>query len=239
MSRTKSAISRKALERLVGESINDESIYVQALRHSSYFNSSDDSRLLSNEQLEYLGDAIIDFVISEILYHRFPDKDEGFLTPVRARIVNGAALAEYATRIDLGEFILMSNDTARAGGRTNVSIVAGAFEALVAAIYLDLGEQAVRRFLNRVVLDELDLNVIADRRDNFKSMLQEYAQARGMGQPDYQVVKEDGPPHDRTFTVEVSLATETLGRGSAGSKKMAEQNAAREAMAELKARSQA
>lgn len=227
---------KETLGRLVGAPINDESLYDKALRHGSLFRLSDDGHVLSNERLEFFGDAIIDFLVAETLFHHFPDRDEGFLTRVRARIVNGAALAEIAASIDLGRHILMSDDMERSGGRTNASILAGALEALVGAIYLDQGEDGARQFLNRVMLDDIDLEVVADQRDNFKSMLLEFSQARKWGQPVYRVVEEEGPPHARTFTSEVILNSEVMGSGRAGSKKMAEQHAAKEAFQTLKER---
>ncbi len=235
MSNSFPEISKEDLQRLVGAPVEDESLYIQALRHGSLFRGDDDSYLLSNERLEYLGDAIVDFVVAEALYIHFADRDEGFLTRVRARIVSGAALAQYAARIGLGDFILMSSDMERSGGRANASILAGAFEALVAAVYLDRGDEAVRSFLQRVVLDEIDLDDVAGRRDNYKSILLEYAQARGWAQPSYRVVEEEGPPHARMFTTEVVVESQPSGRGRAGSKKMAEQKAAKQALEKLQA----
>lgn len=228
-------VSKDDLEGLIEMPVGDVSLYLQALRHGSLFRGEADSHLLSNERLEFLGDAVVNFLVAEALFSHFPDRDEGFLTRVRARIVSGAALSRYAEWLGLGEFIFMSDDMHRAGGRSNTTILADAFEALVGAIYVDRGEEAARTFLRRVVLDELDLEDVASRRDNFKSILLEYAQARGWPQPTYQVIEEEGPPHARVFTVEVLVEDRAAGRGRARSKKMAEQHAAKEALEALQA----
>lgn len=233
MSQPSREVTREDLQRLIGLPVDDDSLYLQALRHSSLFRGESDSHLLSNERLEFLGDAILNFVVAEALFAHFQDHDEGFLTRVRAQIVSGSALADHAARMGLGTYILMSEDMERAGGRSNSTILADAFEAVVAAIFLDQGEEAVREFLRRVVLDELDLDDVASRRDNYKSILLEYAQARGWPQPTYEVVSEEGPPHARSFTIDVLVDSKPSGRGRAGSKKLAEQQAARAALQEL------
>lgn len=226
-------VTKEDVERLIGMSIGELPIYVQALTHGSVFRGETSAHLRSNERLEFLGDAVLDFLVAEVLFTRFPEHDEGFLTRVRARIVSGAALARYAEWIGLGDRILMSEDMERAGGRTNPTILANAFEAIIAAIYIDRGKKAARAFIKRVVLDELDLDRVAQQRDNFKSMLLEFAQARAWPQPVYEVMEEEGPPHERVFTVRVLVNGSAVGSGRARSKKLAEQQAAREALEHL------
>lgn len=211
-------------------------MYEQALTHRSVLRGRPDSHLRSNERLEFLGDAVLGFVVAEHLYRHFPEKDEGFLTRLRAKLVNGKALAHWAETIGLGEQILMSENMAQSEGRHNPTILADAFEAIIGALYLDLGSDAARRFIHRTMLDAVDLQGLAARRDNHKSLLLEYAQAHGWPQPSYRVVAEEGPSHSKTFTVDVILRGEAYGRGTAGSKKRAEQQAAREALGRLKAR---
>lgn len=223
-------VTREELERLLGTPVGELGLYLQALRHGSLFRGEPDNHLLSNERLEFLGDAVVNFLAAERLYIEFPDRDEGFLTRVRSRIVNGAALARYADWLNLGQFIFMSDEMERAGGRSSQTLLANAFEAVVGAIYLDGGNEAARDFVNRVVLDRIDLDAVARRRDNYKSILLEYAQARGWPQPTYRVVQQEGPAHERTFTVEVLVDERTIGAGRAGSKKKAEQIAASEAL---------
>ncbi len=230
----KPRVSREDLERLVGRPIGDISLYEQALLHRSVLRGEPNSHLLSNERLEFLGDAVLGYVTAEHLFLEFPEKDEGFLTRLRAKIVNGEALAEFAMQIGLGAHILLSDNMDQSGGRENPTILADAFEALIGAIYLDLGEEATRAFIQENVLEELDLEDLAHQRDNYKSLLLEHVQAKGWPQPQYRVTHEEGPSHDRTFTVEVLLNDRPYGRGQARSKKKAEQAAASEAILRLR-----
>ena len=215
-------------------SISDLALYEQALRHRSLLRGQPRSHLYSNERLEFLGDAVLGFVVAEYLYRHFPDETEGFLTRLRAKLVNGQALAHYAESIDLGLHILMSENMVQTQGRRNQTILADAFEAVIGALYLDRGIDAARRFIHRTMLDHADLSGLAAKRDNFKSLLLEYVQAEGWPQPQYRVVTEEGPSHDRTFTVEVLVNEIPYGRGEAGSKKSAEQKAAHEALDRLR-----
>ena len=210
------------------------SLYEQALKHRSLLRGRPNSHLSSNERLEFLGDAVLGFVVGAYLYHHFPTKDEGFLTRLRAKLVNGQALAEYAEQIDLGEMILMSENMAQTAGRTNPSILADAFEAVIGALYLDLGMEAASTFIHRTMLVEVNLADLARRKDNFKSLLLEHVQAKGWPQPQYRVKYEEGPSHDKTFTVDVMLRSEPYGFGTAGSKKKAEQEAAKMALHRLR-----
>ena len=218
------------MEKLIGAPVGGMALYEQALRHRSV---PSDTAGESNERLEFLGDAILDFVTAEHLYRHFPDRDEGFLTRLRSQIVNGKALAQCAVDLGLGDMILMSDAVRRGGGRDNPAILADALEALIAALYLDLGEQAVRRFVRDKMFSRLDLEALARFRDNYKSLLLEYAQALKWPQPCYRVASEDGPPHERVFTMDVLLRGEVYGRGRAESKKKAEQKAAARALDRL------
>lgn len=230
-----SIVPRDRIEALVNVPVGDLAVYEQALTHRSVLRGQPDSHLRSNERLEFLGDAVLGFVVAEHLYRHFPEKDEGFLTRLRAKLVNGKALAHWAQDIGLGELILMSENMAQSQGRHNQTILADAFEAIIGALYLDLGLEAARRFIHQTMLDAVDLQGLAARRDNHKSLLLEYAQAHGWPQPRYRVVAEEGPSHDKTFTVDVLIQGEPFGQGTAGSKKRAEQRAAREALVRLKA----
>lgn len=226
MSEPEAAVSKSELESSLGTPIGDVTLFEQALRHGSLFRGEPGGHLLSNERLEYLGDSLLNFIVAEYLYHHYPERDEGLLTRVRAGLVNGVALAEYSRWLGLGAFIRMSPDMERAGGRDNESILADTFEAVVGAIYLDSGHEAARSFIHRCIFERIDVNDVAVRRDNYKSLLLEFAQARSWEQPSYRVIMEDGPAHARTFTVEVIINGRVLGRGEASSKKKAEQQAA-------------
>ena len=228
-----SVVPRGRLEQLTGLPIKDLTLYERALTHRSILRAHPESHLVSNERLEFLGDAVLGFVVAEHLHLRFPHRDEGFLTKLRSKLVNGQALARYARSIDLGPLVIMSENMEQTGGRRSVSILADAFEAVIGAIYLDLGLEATRTFIERTMFDNVDLEALAQQHDNYKSLMLEYAQAHGWPQPRYRVTQEEGPSHDRTFTVEVVLNDESYGVGTAGSKKRAEQMAASRALQKL------
>lgn len=230
------AVSREAIEALVGQPVRDLALYERALRHRSVLRGVAGGHLESNERLEFLGDAVLGAAVADKLYHAFPDRDEGFLTRTRAKLVNGERLAELARAVDLGRLLLLAPHM-EVEGRRNPTILADAFEAVIGAIYLDLGFAAARAFVFRVLDEHLDLAEVAEQRNNFKSLLLEHTQAEGRGQPVYQVVAEEGPSHDRIFTIDVVVGGEPLGRGRAPSKKRAEQQAAREALERLRAAS--
>lgn len=219
-----------ALSAVTGEPVGRMDLYVQAMKHRSlgrgrYLTAED-----SNERLEFLGDSILGFVTADHLFARFPDQDEGFLTRLRSRLVNGKALADRATRIGLGELVLLSEHAVQDRGRANENILADAYEALIGALFLDQGIEAATRFVHRTGLDGIDLESLAEKDDNHKSLLLEYSQARGWPQPVYRLIHEEGPGHDRTFTVEAVVRGEGLATGKARSKKRAEQLAAASAL---------
>jgi len=224
-----------AIERLVGRPVDDLSHYRRALTHRSLLRVHPERTFQSNERLEFLGDALLDVFVGEVLYDRFPKKDEGALTRLRARLVSERPLATYARRLGLGPHLLMSENAAEGDGRDNPSILADAFEAVVGAIYLDLGYEAARRFVQDEVLAPIDLQDVTTRDDNYKSQLLEYLQAQGHPQPTYHVVQEKGPSHDKTFTVEVRVGDTAHERGTAGSKQDAEQQAAHRTLNEIAA----
>ncbi len=217
---------------MVGCTVNDPAKYRRALRHRSVLRGSEDSRY-SNERLEFLGDAIVGMVVAEYLFLHFPTANEGFLTKLRSKLVNGRSLADCARRIHLGDELELSANMDRAEGRDNASILSDAYEAFVGAIYRDLGLPPAKEFVERTLLEPADLEHLAERHDNYKSLLLEMAQARSWPQPRYDVIHEEGPDHDKTFTVQVTINDRRLGTGTAGSKKQAEQIAAGEALAAL------
>lgn len=222
------------VSRLVRTPIQDLSLYHRALTHRSLLRSQAHDISKSNERLEFLGDALLDLIVGEMLYHRFADRNEGFLTRLRAKLVSGKVLATYARRINLGAYLLMSENAAKGEGRNNPSILADGFEALVGALYLDRGYEAAQSFVRDDVLDGVDLQQVAQQKENFKSLLLEWMQAHGRPQPTYRVVDEDGPSHDKTFTVEAVVGDTAYGQGKASNKKQAEQHAAREALKRLR-----
>lgn len=226
-------VSRTTVEQLIGRSVDDLSLYRRALTHRSLLRVHPEHALQSNERLEFLGDALLDLLVSEVLYDRFPEKDEGALTRLRARLVSERPLATYARRMNLGAHLLMSANADRGEGRDNPSILADAFEALVGAVYRDQGYEATRAFVRNQVLDPFDLMELATQDENYKSQLLEHMQARGRPQPTYRVVQEEGPSHDKTFTVEVQVGETAYEQGTAGSKQEAEQQAARRTLEQV------
>lgn len=220
------------LEKALGYKIRNPQLFVQALVHRSYLQQTNQQGQ-SNERLEFLGDSILNLVVGEYLFHRFPEADEGELTKVRSRLVNRKALVAYAKGINLSKFILMSHSASQSMGKGSDTIVADTQEAIIAAIYLDGGFAKAKRFVERQLDNALKHHTIVISDENYKSMLLEYAQAKGLGVPRYLIVKEDGPDHDRTFTVEVLLSNKKRGSGVGKNKKEAEQAAASKALEEL------
>ena len=234
-SRPDTKVSRSTIEEWVGRPVDDLSLYRRALTHRSVLRVHPASALQSNERLEFLGDALLDVFVGEVLYERFPDRDEGTLTRLRARLVSERPLATYARRMDLGKHLLMSDNAAQDEGRDNPSILADAFEAFVGAMYLDQGFETSRSFVQDQVLASLDLEEIAQQDENYKSQLLERMQAEGHPQPTYRVVEESGPSHDKTFRVEVQVGDASFEQGTAGSKQEAEQQAARRTLERIAA----
>jgi ribonuclease-3 len=219
----------------VGHPVRDLALYERALRHRSVLRGVAGGHLQSNERLEFLGDAVLGLAVAEALHRQFPNRDEGFLTRTRAKLVNGATLAHFAEAVGLPPLLLVSANMDTRTGRHTPTILADAFEALLGALYLDLGFDTARAFVLRVLEEHVDVAEVAEQRSNYKSLLLEFVQARGWGQPQYVVVHEEGPSHARTFTIEVQVEGVPQGQGVANSKKKAEQQAAREALQKLRA----
>lgn len=226
-------VSRTTIEQLVGQSVDDLSLYRRALTHRSLLRRYPNRDLQSNERLEFLGDALLDLLVGEVLFTRYPERDEGDLSRLRARLVSEAPLARYARRMNLGAHLLMTDNAAANNGRDNPTLLADAFEALAGAVYLDRGHAAARQFVRDHILAPFDLDEMLAQDTNYKSQLLEHMQAKGRPQPTYRVVNEVGPSHDKTFTVEAVVDDAALGQGTGSNKQQAEQRAAREALARL------
>jgi ribonuclease III len=202
----------------------------QALTHPSYANER--RGVEDNQRLEFLGDAVLGFCTSELLYERFPGADEGSLTRIRARLVNAEALAEWARRNDLSSALRLGRGAEAGGLRESTNVLADAVEALIAAAFLDAGLDAARRVCARIVAQELDaLSASASGARDPKSELQERVQARGAEPPTYHVVDSGGPAHARWFTVSVRVGDRALAEGRGRSKREAERAAAIAALA--------
>ncbi len=218
-----------ALQKTLGIRFKKRSLLEQALIHTSYINENPHLALNSNERLEFFGDAILGFIIARELYQRFPSLSEGGMTKLRSSVVRRDALSHTARAIRLGDYLYLGKGEEASGGRRKPANLARAFEALIAAIFLDQGLASTRNFILRATSKELKKGTDAD----YKSRLQELLQARQQPKPTYQVIAVTGPAHDRAFTVEVRVGDNVLGRGSGKSKKAAETEAARSALAQL------
>lgn len=220
------------LESALQYSIFNRDLFVQALIHRSYIPVSE-LKLISNERMEFLGDAILNLVVAEYLYKRYPDDEEGDLTVMRASLVNRKALAYYSKEINLRQFLLSHTNAAGVVEKGFDTILADAYEAIIAALYTDGGMKAAKKFILERVESAVAHGYLKESDQNFKSELLELSQSKGKGVPRYQTVKEEGPDHDRTFTIQVLIGNETMGIGSGKNKKEAEQAAAELAVQKL------
>ncbi len=215
------------LEERIGYQFKNKKYLRRALTHSSYANESKE-KPESNERMEFLGAAVFSLVVSNYIFHRF-HLDEGDLTKIRASMVCEKSLFRFAQEVGLGEELLLGRGEEQMGGRTRPSIVSDAFEALIAAIFLDGGLEPAGKFVLRFVREELDTGERSAFVD-YKTMLQEIVQKNPEEKVSYVLVGETGPDHDKHFVVEVRLNSNVIGRGESRSKKGAEQLAAKEAL---------
>ena len=221
------------LQQILGVSFNDPSLLEQALVHSSYINENPGFALTSNERLEFLGDAVLGFVVTEKLYQDFPHMTEGEMTRLRATLVRRDTLSRIARAIRLGDYLYLGKGEEASGGRRKPANLASALEAVIAAIYLDHGSATTKDLILRLFDIELQKVVSHGAEADYKSQLQELIQARQKQAPAYYVVEAMGPDHDKRFTVEVRIGDTVLGRGSGKSKKLAETEAACSALEQL------
>ena len=217
------------LQRVISYHYRDEELLRGALTHSSYANERGRD-IKSNERLEFLGDAVLSIVVSDYIYRENEDIPEGELTKLRASLVCERSLCEFAGKIGLGDALLLGRGEELTGGRERPSILADAFEALLASIYLDGGIEAAKRFVLSFVIPQLDKEHIGVFKD-YKTMLQEVIQQNREESISYRLAGESGPDHDKRFEVEVRLNSNVIGKGTGRSKKEAEQQAAKEALA--------
>lgn len=220
----------KELEGIIDTSIDNPFIFIRALRHRSKLADDNFSSDDSYERLEFLGDAVLDLIVTEIIFDLFPHKNEGFLTKLRAKLVKGDALAMYARNLGLHNYMLLGKRVRGQGIEQSKSVLADVFEALIGALYLDAGYEPTSRFTKHVIERFIDIDTVINSLDNYKSLLLEYAQAKQIAIPTYQVISESGPGHDKTFEIEVSVDNKPVARGSGKSKKEAEQLAAHSAL---------
>jgi len=223
----------REVEKILRHRFGDPSLLRRALTHRSMLTETGEGPEEANERLELLGDAVLDLIVVEGLWRHFPHLQEGDISKLKAMLVSGQALHSVARSLRLGQYIRMSESEERNGGRSRSSILEDAFEAIVAALYLDGGMRTAREFVLRTILSRADALASNGVDINYKSQLLEYAQARGMATPHYQVIAERGPDHSKQFEVEVFVGGEVKGSGRGSSKKAAQQSAARAALFQL------
>lgn len=222
--------SLEKLEKVLEVSFVDRAHLLTAITHRSYLNEHREATQEHNERYEFLGDAILELVVTDFLFKKYPEKPEGELTAIRAALVNTLSLAEVSSALGVNNFLLLSKGEERDTGRARQYILANTFESLIGALYLDQGYEAAREFITRKLLDRTER--IADKRlwQDAKSRFQELAQEHVSITPSYETLSQTGPDHDRVFTVGAFLGTDRVAEGKGCSKQEAEQAAAEKAI---------
>lgn len=222
---------QKEFETRIGYEFSNPRLLQQALTHSSYANEHHMGKQADNERLEFLGDAVLEIVSSEFLFHKYPKYPEGELTRLRASMVCEPTLAFCTRDLELGKYLLLGKGEDLTGGRERKSILSDALEAVIGAIYLDGGFASAKEFINRFILNDIEHKKLFF---DSKTILQEVVQAKAEGELSYQLIGEEGPDHDKKFIVEARIGTKTYGQGIGKTKKGAEQEAAYHTLLELK-----
>lgn len=223
------------LQRRIGYRFKDRGLLEHALTHRSRAAEDASGGVLDNESLEFLGDAVLGFVVADALFRQYPQSNEGQKSKVKAAVVSTQSLARHAERVRLGDHLILGRGEEKTGGRNKQALLADAYEALIAAIYLDGGLEAAAVFLRRELQEAIEAASAPTFAQDFKSALQERLQALGRPLPEYRVSGEAGPDHRKTFSVEVVVGTDVLGAATGKAKKEAEQEAARLALARIAA----
>lgn len=223
------------LEKALGLTIPDQyqQLFQRALRHRSIVDNDKFESYETYERLEFLGDAVLDLIVTEILFEKYPKENEGFLTKLRAKIVRGDTLYEMAIQLGLNDFLEIGERAAGQGIELSKSVLSDVYEALVAAVYISSGYDEAHRFVSTHINRFIKFREIVKAIDNYKSLLMEYSQSEKLKLPKYQVISEEGPGHDKTFHVAVYIENKKLGEGTGKSKKKAEQAAAKDALEAL------
>ena len=234
---SRSAKTGGSFEKILGISFQDPELLTQALTHSSFVNEYEgDDEIRDNERLEFLGDAVIDIVVADMLYRRFPEASEGQLSQLRSALVRAESLAQIARRLRLGEFLRIGHGEELSGGRERLGNLCRGFEAVIGAIFIDRGLEAVVDAVMPFMLQLLDETIAKRLHIDARNELQELTQARLNMAPNYEIIGTAGPEHDIEFRVEVALGDDVIASGSGGSKRSAVQAAARAALDRLEAK---
>lgn len=222
------------LQGILGVTFKDDSLLHQALIHRSYLNENPALHLVSNERLEFLGDAVLGFVVANELYSRFPDFSEGELTNLRSALVRGDTLSRIALSLHLGDYLYLGHGEEESGGRTRSRNLSCVLEAVIGAVFVDQGFDIARNFTLNILSSKLEQAATEKSQSDYKSRLQQIIQSESKMTPVYRTIEEVGPDHAKVFTVEVLAGDSVLGRGSGRSKRAAEMDAARQALEDLK-----
>jgi ribonuclease-3 len=220
-------------QKILGVSFKKPALLEQALVHSSYINENPAYTPGHNERLEFLGDAVLNFIVADKLYREFPDLSEGRMTRLRAVLVRGDTLAKIARNIKLGDFLFMGKGEEASGGRNKAPNLAGALEAVIAAVYLDLGVRAATKLVHGLLAEDWQKLTSLEADIDYKSKLQEFTQSKYRSTPVYRLVSETGPDHNKVFRIKVIVNDKALAVAKGKSKKLAETEAARLALQKL------
>ncbi len=217
-------------EKLIGIKFNDQALLRRAFTHRSYINENKSAGLENNERLEFLGDAVLELVITDYLFNHFKEMNEGELTSLRSALVNADTCSQVASSINVNDFLLLSKGESKDVGRARQYILADTLEAIIGAIYIDQGYDSAKNFINKYIVPLTDSIVAQEKWIDSKSLFQEKAQEFKGLTPVYKTIKETGPDHDKHFTVGVYVGKELMGKGEGKSKQDAEQEAAKMAL---------
>lgn len=220
----------ESLEKIVGVTFSDRMHLLTAVTHRSYLNEHREATQDHNERYEFLGDAVLELIITDFLFHKYPEKPEGDLTSIRAALVNTTSLSDVSTKLAINDYLLLSKGEERDTGRARQYILANAFEALVGAVYLDQGYEAAKQFIGDQLFDRTEVIVAKRLWQDAKSRFQELAQEHMNTTPGYETLGQEGPDHDRLFTVGVYLGEKKIAEGKGRAKQEAEQEAAENAI---------
>ncbi len=227
------AVDISCVERSISYVFTRPGLLQQAFTHQSYLTHQTDTDIFSNERLEFLGDAVLELIVTQFLYDKYPALREGELSKLKSVLVSRRVLARIVSELQLGRYLLMNRGEEQTGGKTRTSNLANLYEALLGAIYLDGGFKPAYRFIKHTLLDHFSQIVTDERNVNYKSVLLEYAQGKKLGAPHYRLLQDSGPDHEKMFTVEVQINAGIGAVGEGRSKKLAEQEAAKELISRI------
>ena len=222
-----SDFNSKKVEKIIKYNFKNKSLLYKAFKHRSFLAITNESYVESNERLEFLGDSILGQATTDYLFHKYLEEPEGILSQMKSVLVSRSVLSDICNELELGEFLLIDKGEKKTGGKKRLSNLANLYEAIVGAIYLDGGYKPAEKFIFRTLLMHRKDILNKKKHYNYKSILLEYSQSRGLGSPLYKLIDESGPDHEKLFKIEVSIDNEQCARGEGHSKKIAEQNAAK------------